>query len=555
MEIIYNTIFICFFYIITGKIFFNIKYSLSNNCFLIIIGSIVLSFVSLVANFFIKLDLFNNTIFFLIIFIIFFFKFSYKTILSRNFVTSLLIISLLSVTLIYLADSNRPDSGLYHYPFIKLISDEKIVFGLTNINSRFGHISIIQYLQAISNNYITGTNGMLLPLSIIPSAIYLYFFSETISNLNKRYKDNIYILFLLLSLIFFTFKMNRYGEYGNDYLPHFFVFFFISLLLRFKDKIKFSNIYLFSVFIFLNKVNFLTIFLIPLILFFKTFNKIKIFSLKNIFTTLFLILWLVKNVINSGCLIWPVEKSCFKNLSWMNKDLKSTQYVNNVNTITEAWSKAWPDNKKRKIDKEDYIKKFEWVSVWSSNHGKKIGKILIIYSSIIFLILFFMKINTPNQKKKLKFRYTKNLFFYLFLFLSSCVLWFVKFPVFRFGISFIIISIILVFIIIFKNIEINHKNNKLIKYTSIFCISIFVIKNIVKLENYNVFYENHPWPKYYGFDTMNTKKKLKEIKVSNQKSHYSTKELCMYSMSPCTNEKISDYLNYKIIYKYRIYYF
>ncbi len=555
MEIIYNTIFICFFYIITGKIFFNIKYSLSNNCFLIIIGSIVLSFVSLVANFFIKLDLFNNTIFFLIIFFIFFFKFSYKTILTRNFVTSLLIISLLSITLIYLADSNRPDSGLYHYPFIKLISDEKIVFGLTNINSRFGHISIIQYLQAISNNYITGTNGMLLPLSIVPSAIYLYFFSETISNLNKRYKDNIYILFLFLSLIFFTFKMNRYGEYGNDYLPHFFVFFFISLLLRFKDKVKFSNIYLFSVFIFLNKVSFLTILFIPLILFFKTFNKIKIFNLKNIFTTLFLILWLVKNVINSGCLIWPVEKSCFNNLSWMNKDLKSTQHVNNVNTITEAWSKAWPDNKKREIDKEDYIKKFEWVSVWSSNHGKKIGKILIIYSSIIFLILFFMKINATNQIKKLKFRYTKNLFFYLFLFLLSCGLWFVKFPVFRFGISFIIISIILVFIIIFKNIEINPKNNKLIKYTCIFCISIFVLKNMVKLENYNVFYENHPWPKYYGFDTMNTKKKLKEIKLNNQKSHYFTKKLCMYSMSPCTNEKISDYLNYKIIYKYRIYYF
>ena len=74
-------------------------------------------------------------------------------------------------------------------------------------------------------------------------------------------------------------------------------------------------------------------------------------------------------------------------------------------------------------------------------------------------------------------------------------------------------------------------------------------------ENYDVFYENYPWPKYYGFDRMNTKKKLEEIKLNSQKSHYLAKRLCMYSMSPCTNEKISNYLNYKKIYNYRVYYF
>ena len=32
--------------------------------------------------------------------------------------------------------------------------------------------------------------------------------------------------------------MNRYGEYGNDYIPHFFLFFLISLFFKLKNKIK-----------------------------------------------------------------------------------------------------------------------------------------------------------------------------------------------------------------------------------------------------------------------------------------------------------------------------
>ena len=136
-----------------------------------------------------------------------------------------MLISLFATVIIYLADNNRPDSGLYHFPFIKLLNDEKLIIGITNINSRFGTISIIQYLQAISNNVITNTNGMLLPLSILPSAIYLYFFNEINIQIKKKVKNKPFLLFIFFSLIFFTYKMNRYGQYGNDYIPHFLFFF------------------------------------------------------------------------------------------------------------------------------------------------------------------------------------------------------------------------------------------------------------------------------------------------------------------------------------------
>ena len=76
---------------------------------------------------------------------------------------------------------------------------------------------------------------MLLPLSILPMTIYLYFFNEIRCEIKNETKNKFYLLYIFFTLIFFSFKMNRYGEYGNDYIPHFF-FFLISLFFKFKIK-------------------------------------------------------------------------------------------------------------------------------------------------------------------------------------------------------------------------------------------------------------------------------------------------------------------------------
>ena len=72
--------------------------------------------------------------------------------------TKYLIFCFLSSIIIFLliASSNvyRPDAGLYHLPFINILNHEKIIFGLSNLHFRYGHISIIQYTSAIFNNII-----------------------------------------------------------------------------------------------------------------------------------------------------------------------------------------------------------------------------------------------------------------------------------------------------------------------------------------------------------------------------------------------------------------
>ena len=113
MAIFLNTALICIFYYIIGQSHSNLKNNFSNYCIKIINGSIILSFIALLSNFFLGLNLLLNSCVFLALIFYAFYKQSYK-----------------------------------------------IIFNKTNINSRFGTVSIIQYLQAISNNYITMTNGL-----------------------------------------------------------------------------------------------------------------------------------------------------------------------------------------------------------------------------------------------------------------------------------------------------------------------------------------------------------------------------------------------------------
>lgn len=557
MTIFLNTIITCFFYYIIGQSYSNLKNSFSNYCILIINGAIILSFIALLTNFFFGLSILINTTIFILIIIYGFYRNSFKKIFNKINFKALVLISLFATILIFLSNSNRPDAGLYHFPFIKLLNDEKIIIGITNINSRFGSISIIQYLQAISNNYITMTNGMLLPLSILPTVIYLYFFNEIKLQLRKRFTLNkIYLLYLFFSIIFFSYKMNRYSEYGNDYIPHFLVFFVLSLLLKYKKKINFSLIYFYTVFIFLNKIIFLSIFLFPLLIMRLNFKKKNFTNMKFFFSTFFLIFWILKNILNSGCAFWPIKSSCFQNISWFNSNKDSVQYVQNLNTTTEAWSKAWPDRIDKSGSIQDYINGHKWIKVWLSKHGKKIFNILAVYIFILSIISIFLRNNSRNNLNKIKETFEiKNLVGLISICLVGALIWFLKFPVYRLGISNLVLIIILIFIIINNNIVLNKKNINLIKYLSLFCILVFISKNMIKLNKYNINYNNYPWPKYYSFSNKNNKIKLTKINLNNEFSHYRSQALCMYSKSPCTNENTSKLLKMKKKFSYKIYYF
>ena len=112
-----------------------------------IFGLIFLSFVAVFVNFFFPLNIFINTFIIIIsIIIILIFRKHYLNLIFLKFCLfgAILLALLLTESEVY-----RPDAGLYHLPFVGILNSEKIIIGLSNLHSRYGHVSIIQYLSAI----------------------------------------------------------------------------------------------------------------------------------------------------------------------------------------------------------------------------------------------------------------------------------------------------------------------------------------------------------------------------------------------------------------------
>ena len=392
-----------FFHLFTGKIFskyFNINNNTYYNlCLTSLLGLITLSFIALLLNFFFPLNLLvNTTVFILLLFLLvlinndFIKKLQSKTVIQYIMISSLSVFMFLIFNKIY-----NPDGGLYHFPYINILNENKIILGISNIHQRFGHISIMQYLSAIHYNYFFGLNAIVVPLASV--AVYSIFFFLT----NLWIKKNLSVsnIFSILVILFICWKMNRYNEYGNDAPAHFIFFIIMQLYLNQLEKFNkideptFFILSIFAIFAFLNKVFLIFALLIPLI----SINKkifFKILNFKFLFLTIFFLSWIIKNILTTGCIIYPMPITCI-DLEWTNFDKISNVY--DVSVGTEAWAKDWVNQKDNVLSHKDYLKNFYWLSFWIENHFKKIYGIIIPYLFFIFIFIFFLVVMKKKKNK------------------------------------------------------------------------------------------------------------------------------------------------------------
>ena len=107
----------------------------------LIFGIIFTSFIGVFLNFF-PLDKTINTIF-LIFFLLY-------TIYSQNIFHKKICYFFINIWIYYFYTYHRHIGQmlqLYPMPYTKILNEEKIIFGLSNLHFRFGHISIIQYFS------------------------------------------------------------------------------------------------------------------------------------------------------------------------------------------------------------------------------------------------------------------------------------------------------------------------------------------------------------------------------------------------------------------------
>ena len=535
---------ILIFSLITNLMFYSYGHLINSNkdsdkfekyCNKSILGFILISFISLTLNFFFPLNgLINTSILVIGIFVLFIIK---KVQFEKEEIIFIAISAIITTGLILYSTVNRPDAGLYHLPFTSMLNEHKIVFGSANIHFRFGHISIIQYVSAANKNYLFDNFGILIPLASIISFFVIFFFNKIYFIFKSSKEIDLSNIFSIFIVIFISYKINRYSSFGNDAVAHICFFYLITRLLS-KDNKDLHIITLISVFIFLNKSTMIISLFIPFILFFKYFDykNLKIFfSLPSFF----LLFWLAKNVIISGCLVYPIEKTCFTKLNWTDINEVKLESIQ-----AEAWSKGFPDRKDITITVENFKKNFVWFDSWFFGHGIKILKILIPYFLVSIIIFFFLGGN-KNSILISKEKFIINILL-LLTFLGS-ILFFLKFPLFRYGYSYIISFFILI-ILYFKNKYSLIRVKKISKLVFIICLFIFSSKQFIRyFKNENIY---NYWPEIQLL-TNQKKKYLEKIKSYEDLNIYLSNSLCMYSKSICTNYELK---NIKITKKYGYYF-
>jgi hypothetical protein len=526
-----------------------------------IFGIIFISFLGVIINFFIPINKLVGTIFLIlgiILFLIFFLKNKYK----KKILKYISLSAFIAFMLTYSSNVYRPDAGLYHLPFISILNEEKIIIGLANIHFRFGTNSIIQYLSAFYNNYFFNTAYITIPTSIIFTNYLILNYKKIFLNFEKRnYKTSI-VLFCILIFSFYSF--NNYTKYGNDVPAHIFYFIIIIFLLEASNnysnnlffKISHLSIYLFAVKAFM----FLAL-IFPILIFTIIKNKKNLIINKNFFIIfIFTLSWLIKSLLTSGCFLYPVSQTCIKNLKIYDHEKTILE-----SRSGEAWAKDWVNQSKNneKLSFIDYNKNFNWTKTWSKNHlpiiyEKIIPFIIFLFIlSIIFVVKFYRTRRKIFANDKSKNFNIYSLFLISFIF---SIIWFIKFPLYRYGLSFIIITIILGYsLVISKLTKYLSKNN----FKNIFIPIIFIafiafsIKNFHRIiSNKHKDYANYPWSRIYSLDEKKENKIQKFVKIKDNQNFlyfYSNGELCMYGNAPCSNYKI-DRLKKEKIYSYSLYY-
>lgn len=544
-----------------------------------IFGLIFISFLSLILNFFFKIDQNLASLIILIPFFqLLFERKVFSKIIIKKFFFHLISISLLCAIFIIYDNVNRPDSGIYHLPFTKIINDFKIFFGIVSLNPVFGATSILQYTSAIFNNLIFKDVGVTIPLALISIYLIEYFLRQFF----KTKISKVYKFFLLLIIPYIFLEMNRYSEYGNDNVGHLLLFYLVTLILRddfnLRLPVYFKLFTLISLFIFLNKVFLSLTLLLPIVIWFKYkfYLKKKFYPLFSLF---FFGIWIIKNILISGCAIYPIQITCNENLDWYSNNPKFIIAADNLSQFGELHAKGWSEivDEKKFINyennleiKKNFLDKFNWLMSDQRSQKTSFGFYKLFNNYIffvIFLFLFFILYRIAiRQKRGFYFKFEDYLI--ISISLLSLFLLIYKFPLGRYGTSYFVIIIFYIFNFLFENKFAILNLNKIKKFFSVLIIvssCVFILKNMSRIIlNYGVEYNQSPWPRIYEnseklanvsknsnlpikFKNKNKNNILKIYYVNDLNYWTSDRSFtCMYNRSPCSQTS-NNFDNFQII--------
>lgn len=459
---------------------------------------------------------------------------------QKNLKYLFLIFSLIFISLIF--SKTNEDFPYYHLPNSLQFAEQKLQFGLGNLNHGFKHISSIFMLMSL--NYLPYFEYYLFNLTNFIFLLFFLFFGFYEIYLNQAKGKNITRILLSLMLILFLTKFSRLAEYGSDIAPQIIVatYLFLIFEILFNDNLDraIKNTYFkFSIIFIVFAVTLKFILIIYAVFLLMVLIKMKAKFFYELFKTNFLfvisasiLLFIFFNFASTGCLLYPVEKTCLsKYFEWS----LSSDLVNYMNLHYETWAKGGKGPNYSVNNPDEYISNFNWLGYWLGNYfkNKVLDFILVTFVIIFIFYLFFFK--EQSIKKIKNYDLKKNLLIFYILTIIVFLLWFLNFPTLRYaGYLIFYLLIIFPFIIFFDNFIDTKKNSYLKKISFIFliCYFVFLYKNFSRLsseliipEDQNHNFTNFP---YFWIDDIEYEEKfINGIKV------YSTNGMCWNIPSTC----------------------
>ena len=509
------------------------------------LGLFFIAFLSYLTNFFLAHSYAHNIIFHSIGLFIFLKYINQYNVQKKELIKiSSIFLFIFCFSIMY---KTHDDFGWYHLPYTLNVAQNKLQFGLGHFNIGFKTPSSIFYSNSLFYlPYIKFNSFNFTQLYIFTFSLCLLY-----EKILKTKKNDLLFFFSLLSFIFIIVVFYRLAEHGTDRSGQILMFIVVTLLIDLMSKKKLDLNYLFFiilmlVYIFTIKSYFViySLLLLPIIYYIKDEPEILskiIFSKFSVFIILFLVGHIFIQVSNTGCLLYPLQITCYENFTW-SLDPKEIEWMRNW---YELWAKAGATPNFIVEDKKNYVSGLNWVSNWYNTYFFNKISDLLLGIVLITLITFFTFKNLKKEKKK----FTKRLYI---IFLSIClifVIWFFKFPQLRYG-GFVLLGCLIFFpFTLFFRRKINPKAVKYAKYIILVSIIVYVGRNINRISNEVDIYKYEP---------------LKDVNFRLEKHNFKTMDIgdgviinitegrCWSISQPCTRKtqiKAIKKNNYTIYFK------
>ena len=437
--------------------------------FILLLGLIFITILCNTTSFFLPINnIARIVIFILSIIQIIFARTAIREVLSTeiiriskmHFVSKLCFFSIILIALIKsTGPSELIDEGGYYLPYIRWIEDFKLTPGIANIEDRMGFNSSFHLLCAFYSfrewikDGIYCLNGFMLIL-------FTTYFIKGVDSLIKGKDENSISDYCMTFCLFFLLRnmlTSSACDLANVFLSEIVIIMFIEKLERKTISLpdnRFLLILFITVFLVTIKFSSIGLSLLTLYLLVNTFiNYKRIFVISISISVIVISLWAIRSYFLSGYLIYPVQSIDLFNPDWkVPKDVATSQYY-----YVSEFAKTNADRTISEFNSKHNSLQV-WLPVWFKRETvfNKVTAIVLLFSVLWSLILIF----------KLKEERKKFIILYLTL-LINLLIWFFKFPAFRFGWAYIIIFISLIATISF----IKTRVDKIYRYAT---LSIFI---------------------------------------------------------------------------------